>query len=298
MGKWTCTGTTYIYCLSPRPFARILFIYTVFSCHIYTSFHLHFVICPAKSLQQTPVHIKSTFPIAARAASEHKFKPTADASTLLLPHPFKCWHTPDGSCSLPSSSFPPHLADDCQPTSASPPVFLFLSFHSVSLFAILWFSQINRENPCRDRKSSASDREAHRLWSLTADEAHRRSWMTDLGKSCREANVAGLVCSTTTYTDKQTATELRVTGSELTATKLRVSNLPPTHTPPSLLLLFCLHTLLSSLTVTTFHLIAESPHLLCTISSIQHTLHRFPFTFTFDYSVCLTCVSALFSLKC
>lgn len=107
------------------------------------------------------------------AVSDYQIIPTAEASTLLLPHPFKCWHTPDGSSSLPSFSFPPHLADACQPTLVFSPVFLFLSFYSVSLFAILWFSQKNRDNPGRDRQSSASDREAHRLGNLTADEAQR-----------------------------------------------------------------------------------------------------------------------------
>lgn len=191
-------------------------------------------------------------------------QPTADASTLLLPRPFKCRHTPDGSCSLPSSRFPPPrrwLPAHCCASSSLPlPLFLLC----LSLCHSVIQSDKQREflrgtgNPqlqterCTDRSS-------------TADEAHRSSWLNDLWKSCGEANVARLVSSTTAHRQA----ELRVTSSELTAAKLRVSNLPPTHTPPSLLLLFCLHTLLSSLTVTTFHLIAESSHLLCTLRQIS-----------------------------
>lgn len=115
-----------------------------------------------------------------------------------------------------------------------PPVFLSPSFYSVSLFAILWFSQKNREDSCRDGKSSASDREAHGLWSSTADEAHQTSWLTDLCKSCREANVARLVCSTTAYTqtDSQRA-ELPAQSSP------QQSSESATYPPPTRLHLFC-----------------------------------------------------------
>lgn len=100
-----------------------------------------------------------------------------------------------------------HTSDACQPTLMVSPVFLFLFFFTLPLSVPFCDLVRKREHPCRDRQSSASDREAHRLWSLTADEAHRSSWLTDLRKSWRQANLARLVCSTTAcrQTDSQRA---------------------------------------------------------------------------------------------
>lgn len=203
----------------------------------------------------------------ACTVSDHKCNPTAEASTLLLPYPFKCWHTPDGSSSL---SVFHHTSQ--MPAS---PLSCFLQSSSSSLFTLslsLPFCDLvreNRENPCRDRQSSASDREAHRLWSLTANEAHRSSCLTDLW-SWRLTKRGDSAAQQPT--DKQTT---RAQSHQLRAHRSKAQSQQPTPPPPTRLHLFCsfcLHTLRSSLTVTTFHLIAESPHLLFSINCRQHTL--------------------------
>lgn len=131
---------------APTVFLYLLYP-SIFSLHMYMSCHLH-VIKGYLFINVITTYISPYIKQISYSGmqSDHKFNPTAKTSTLLLPHPSKCWHTPDGSSSLPSFSFSPHLRDACQPTLVFFRVFLFVSFYSVSLFAILWFSQKNRES--------------------------------------------------------------------------------------------------------------------------------------------------------
>lgn len=116
------------------------------------------------------------------------------------------------------------LADDCQPTVVPPPV--FLSFYSVSLFAILRFSQEKTGRILAGGTGNPqlqTERRTDR--SSTAEEARRSSWLNDLWKSCREANVARLVSSTAS---PQTA---RAQSYQLRAHRSKAQSQQPTPHP-------------------------------------------------------------------
>lgn len=181
----------------------------IFSPHIYMSCHLHVI--------KGYLFIKVITTYIGSYIKQISYSGMHSLTINSIPH-----QKPPHSYFLIPLSADTHLMDPLlfplsvfHHTSQMPasPLMCFLQSSSSSLFTLslsLPFCDLVRkktENPCRDRQSSASDREAHRLWSLTADEAHWSSWLTDLGKSWRQANLARLVCSTTAYrqTDRQRA---------------------------------------------------------------------------------------------